>query len=97
MFFTYNNVINHGIGLNSLEQKYQSKDNFTLTATEITRVENVKETLELNADIEIPMDSPVINKITVTATGTIVRQADSIDSKNDFNMSLFNINGKIWF
>jgi len=97
VFFTYNSVINHGIGLNSLEQKYQSKDNFTLTATEITRVENVKETLELNADIEIPMDSPVINKITVTATGTIVRQADSIDSKNDFNMSLFNINGKIWF
>jgi len=96
--FNYEREINTGMGLNELEQEYNKRDNFTLTATEIEKVDNFKESMNLNLDIEIPMnDTPVIDKIKITGTATLINQEDNKDSKNNYNMFLMNINGKIIF
>ncbi|MFC1478209.1 hypothetical protein ACFL57_01980 [Candidatus Margulisiibacteriota bacterium] len=96
--FQYVREINTGIGLNILSQKYESKDNFTLTQTEIEEVDNYRETMEMNLDIEVPMNSPVITKFTLTGTATLINQVDNMDPlQNNFAMFLMNIKGRIVF
>ncbi|MFA5928304.1 MAG: hypothetical protein WC838_03270, partial [Candidatus Margulisiibacteriota bacterium] len=89
---------NAGLGFNVLAQKYNSKDNFTLTQTEIESVDNFKETMDLSVDINVPMDSPVVQRLILTATAALINQVDRLKPElNNYNMFLLNIKGKIEF
>ena len=95
--FSFFRRSNRGIGINSVDQKNFKKETNEISQSVIKQVNDNFTKASATLSVNIPIRSPVVERVNISGGWQMVKLADSVNASNNYGINAFYIKARLIF